>query len=205
VNGAIIWDYGPRQNTIYPDKALGRAATRAAVTGSVPIGQRGAGRSATVGKMKYMPERGGQGAAFREFAGAKILVVTVLNALGALVDRSGTVVRGNLDRATGQRARTIDILAQGERRAESPPVPTENTTLTLVVTDAKLSNRELSQFGRQVHTFMARAIDPFHTSSDGDTLYAVTANRVDATATADTLAMVAGEVAWDAVLSVVES
>ena len=203
VNGAIIWDYGARKNTIYPDKALGRAATVAGAPGSVAIGTRGAGRSASVGKMKRIPELAGQGAAYREFAGTRILVVTVLNALGALVDRQGNVVKGNLDRETGRRDRTIDLLAPGERLdAPGEHGPTQNTTLTLVVTDAKLSNRELGQFGRQVHTSMARAIDPFHTFSDGDTLYAVTANRVEAAAAADTLAIVAGEVAWDAVLSV---
>jgi L-aminopeptidase/D-esterase-like protein len=154
--------------------------------------------------MKYVPEPGGQGAAFREFAGAKILVVTVLNALGAVIGRDGTVVRGNLDRATGERHRTIDIMAPGERRTGSEPRPTQNTTLTMVATDAKLSGRELAQFGRQVHTSMARAIDPFHTTSDGDTLYALTSNKVEASASTDALAMVAGEAAWDAVLSAVD-
>jgi L-aminopeptidase/D-esterase-like protein len=204
VNGAIIWDYGARKNTVYPDKELGRTAARSAVEGIVPIGRRGAGRSASVGKMKYVPEPGGQGAAFREFAGAKILVVTVLNALGAIIGRDGTVVRGNLDRATGERHRTIDIMAPGERRTGSEPRPTQNTTLTMVATDAKLSGRELAQFGRQVHTSMARAIDPFHTTSDGDTLYALTSNKVEASASTDALAMVAGEAAWDAVLSAVD-
>jgi len=51
---------------------------------------------------------------------------------------------------------------------------------------------------------MARAIDPFQTLQDGDTLFAVTSNAVEATASADTLAIVASEVAWDAVLSIVE-
>jgi L-aminopeptidase/D-esterase-like protein len=202
VNGAIIWDYGARQNRLYPDRELGRAAVRAAVPGQVALGRRGAGRSASVGKMRFVPEAGGQGAACLQFAGANILVVTVVNALGAVIGRDGTVVRGNLDRETGVRARTIDILAP-DYVAARPEAPTTNTTLTLVATDAKLSNRELTQFGRQVHTAMARAIDPFHTSSDGDTLYAATSNQVQADATPDVLAMVAAEVAWDAVLSAV--
>jgi L-aminopeptidase/D-esterase-like protein len=48
---------------------------------------------------------------------------------------------------------------------------------------------------------MARSIDPFHTSSDGDTLYAATSNQAQANTSPDILGMVAGEVAWDAVLS----
>src|SRR5262249_9169909 len=50
VRGAIIFDYGPRQNAIYPDKALGRAALKAARTGVFPLGRHGAGCSATAGK-----------------------------------------------------------------------------------------------------------------------------------------------------------
>ncbi|MGE0598944.1 MAG: P1 family peptidase [Dehalococcoidia bacterium] len=204
VNGAIIWDYVFRQNTIYPDKALGRAATAAAVPGVVPIGQRGAGRSATVGKVKFPGERGGQGAAFREFAGAKILVVTVMNAVGAILDREGKVVRGNLDPATGVRHRSVDILIPPRDGGSGELAPTQNTTLTLVATDAKLTNRQLTQFGRQVHSSIARAIDPWHTSTDGDVLYAATSNQVQANVTADGLGIVASEVAWDAVLSCYE-
>src|SRR5918912_509082 len=65
VTGAIIFDFGPRETTVYPDKELGRAALRNAVDGRFPLGQRGAGRSATVGKtfgLEYR-ERGGQGGA----------------------------------------------------------------------------------------------------------------------------------------------
>ncbi|MBK6560868.1 P1 family peptidase [Candidatus Amarobacter glycogenicus] len=202
VNGAIIYDYGKRQNTIHPDRELGRAAVRAAVPGVIALGARGAGRSATVGKMRFAPEGGGQGAAFREFGGVRLLVVTVVNALGAAIGRDGSVVRGNFDPSTGARLRSISILAPGQTRPRlEDPKPTKNTTLTLVATDAKLTGRELGQFARQVHTSMARAIDPFHTSSDGDTLYAATSNQQQANTSPDILGMVAGEVAWDAVLS----
>ncbi|MEO8538607.1 MAG: P1 family peptidase [bacterium] len=209
VNGAIIWDYVGRSNTVYPDKELGRAAAAAAVEGTVPLGRRGAGRSATVGKMRFPAEPGGQGAAFREFRGVRILVVTVVNAVGALIDREGRVVRGNRNPATGERRRSIDLLAPGQvvTAPPEPNRPTQNTTLTAVITDAKLTAGQLKQFGRQVHTSMSRAIDPFQTSTDGDTLFAVTSNQVEIAGpqvTPDLLGMVASEVAWDAVLSIAE-
>lgn len=75
-----------------------------------------------------------------------------------------------------------------------------NTTLTVVVTDATLEPDELRQFGRQVHTSLARAIQPFHTMNDGDVLWAVTTGthpRVEPTP----LGVLASDVAWDAVLS----
>ena len=50
VSGAVIYDYPPRDNVIYPDKELGRAAIRAVQKNVFPLGARGAVRSATVGK-----------------------------------------------------------------------------------------------------------------------------------------------------------
>ncbi|MBD0331003.1 MAG: P1 family peptidase, partial [Thermoleophilia bacterium] len=105
VAGAIIFDWGPRQNAIYPDKELGRSALRVAREGCFPLGRRGAGRSATVGKgISYDQfEYAGQGGAFRQLGPTKVAVFSVVNAVGAIVDRSGRVVRGNLDRETGER------------------------------------------------------------------------------------------------------
>ena len=96
VRGAIIYDYPPRQNTIYPDKALGRAALKAAKPNHFPLGPHGAGSSATVGKgFDFdLGEHGGQGGAFRQVGPTKIAVFSVVNALGGIVDRKGQTVRG---------------------------------------------------------------------------------------------------------------
>lgn len=63
VSGAIIFDFGPRSNAIYPDKELGRAAVRAMLPGRFPLGARGAGRSATAGHGAGA-ELAGQGGAY---------------------------------------------------------------------------------------------------------------------------------------------
>ena len=61
----------------------------------------------------------------------------------------------------------------------------------------------MAQLGRQVHASMARVIDPFHTTLDGDILWATTTDdgptQLDTTA----LGVLAAEVAWDAVLAAV--
>jgi 6-aminohexanoate-oligomer endohydrolase len=203
VSGAIIFDYGPRDNAVYPDKALGRAALRAARPGVFPLGPRGAGRSATVGKtFEYeQGEPAGQGGAYRELGPTKVCVFTVVNAVGAIVDREGKVVRGHLDRATGLRSALVPGVE--ERLAAGVPlrqVP-GNTTLTVVVTNQQLDRRALRQLGRQVHASMARAIHPFHALLDGDVLYAVTTAEVDEPAVDPIgLSVIASELAWDAVL-----
>ena len=201
VSGAIIFDYGPRDTAVYPDKELGRAALRSARPGVFRLGARGAGRSATVGKTFGLlrGEQSGQGGAFRQLGPTRVAVFSVVNAVGAIVDRDGRVVRGHFDVET--RARTPLLAGVEERLAQLAP---GNTTLTLVATNQRLERRALRQLGRQVHASMARAIQPFHALTDGDVLYAVTTDEVDNEAIdAVTLAVVASELAWDAVLAAV--
>lgn len=214
VPGAVIFDFRGRDNAIYPDKELGRAALRSTRAGWFPLGARGAGRFVHVGKFfgpRYM-EQAGQGAAFRQSGETKIAVFVVVNAIGAIVDRQGRVVRGNRDPETGMRTHIGDDLKDGtsrrkrelEKRRGTPSAapPPENTTLTLVVTNQVLTYRELQRLAVQTHTSMARSIHPFHTDRDGDVLFAVTTAEVDdPTLSFADLAAHATELAWDAVLS----
>ncbi|MCL4544337.1 MAG: P1 family peptidase [Chloroflexi bacterium] len=203
IAGAIIYDFRVRDNAIYPDHALGRLATRSAVPGAFPLGPHGAGSGATVGKLFWKSsrfERSGQGAAAAQIHGVRIAVFTVVNAVGAIVDRQGRVVRGFRDPVSGNR---LSLLGQLQQRAGEEPVPPEgNTTLTVVVTDQKLEIFELELFARQVHASLARAIQPFHAREDGDVLFAVATGVIqDSLLPVSLLAAFAGEVAWDAVLS----
>ncbi|HEY7268182.1 MAG TPA: P1 family peptidase [Dehalococcoidia bacterium] len=199
IAGAIIFDYGRRRTSIYPDRELGAAAYRAAAPGRFLLGRRGAGASASVGKLLVegtTSEFAGQGAAVRQVGETKVAVFTVVNALGAVLDREGRVVRGNLDLKTGERRLPLDAIGA----AASAP---GNTTLTLLVTNQALDGRSMEQMARQVHASMARAIQPFHTSQDGDTLLAVSTRTVQGGPLADAakLGLLASEVAWDAVLA----
>jgi membrane-associated protease RseP (regulator of RpoE activity) len=79
---------------------------------------------------------------------------------------------------------------------------TKNTTISLIVTNQKLGFAEVQRLAIQVHTSMARAIQPFSTESDGDTLYAASTQEVDNKDISPVaLATIAGETTWDAVLA----
>jgi L-aminopeptidase/D-esterase-like protein len=202
--GAIINDFRRRENSIYPDYALGRAAVQAAQTGYFLLGARGAGRLANCGGLLGIErsEPSGQGAAFRQVGPTKIAVFTVVNAFGVILDRNGQVVRGNFDPRTGLRRHPLDEIEERLERSEPITSPFGNTTLTLVVTNQQLSPFALRHLGRQVHTAMGRAIYPFHTAQDGDVLYAVTTNEVENSALGGiALGILASELAWDAVLA----
>ena len=204
VMGAVIYDFGSRNNAVYPDKACGRAALRAAAFGGFSLGRCGAGSHATVGKAwgpKYKGEYAGQGGAVTAIGPTRIGVFTVVNALGAIVDRTGKVVRGNRG-DDGRRASIAEGIAAKATDAEPPQ---GNTTLTVVVTNQRFDAVTLRQIGRQVHAAMARAIQPFHGRADGDVLYAVSTMQVENPRISDfTTSAVAGELAWDAVLSCFE-
>ena len=205
VRGAIIFDFAHRQNFIYPDYALGRSALQAARPGRFPLGQRGAGRSAGVGSgLDWQGEEpGGQGGAVRDFGEVKLAVFTVVNAIGAVVDRGGEVVRGHLDRQSGRRSHLKDDLEATLGPSDSGR-PIRATTLTLVVTNVKLTPVALTQLGRQVHSSMARAIQPFHTGFDGDVLFTATTDTLEMPNPSPAhLGVLASELAWDAVLKAV--
>ena len=204
VQGAIIFDYGRRENAIYPDKELGRAATRALRPGRFPLGPHGAGCSATAGH-GATAELSGQGGASRQVGPTRVAVFIVVNAYGAIVDRNGDVVRGNRGPESGKRRRAEDVVAQ--TGAYDPPQlrargVTANTNLTLLVTDQKLDPLQLRSVARQVHASLARAIQPFNTRWDGDILFAVSTQQVTNEKLDEvSLGIVASEIAWDAVLA----
>ena len=221
VLAAIIYDVGGRRfSRVTPDDRLGRAAVRSAREGWFPVGARGAGRFAMQGVF-YLGgpkadayaawSHSGQGGAFRQSGPTKVGVFTVVNALGAVVDRDGRVARC---RRNGQRGPCPQIAAMIRNHVDrtakagdgdgggAAPGPTSNTTITLVVTNQKLPFWALQRLAVQVHGSMARAIHPFATEEDGDVLYAVTTDEVDNPSLAPIeLGALASEVAWDAVLA----
>ncbi len=221
--GAIVNDLGfgtgKRRFTVATaDARLGAAALRAARPNRFFLGARGGGRFAMTGIVFGTRETSGEGGAFRQVGPTKIAVFTVVNAAGFVVDRTGQVMRCRAmhwgEKCGDIRERItkhLDSLARRPMTAtassasdssESQGGPTDNTTITLVVTNQKLPWWALQRVAVQVHSSMARAIQPFATASDGDVLYAVSTDEIDnPKLSPGELGLIASEVAWDAVLS----
>jgi hypothetical protein len=88
----------------------------------------------------------------------------------------------------------------------SPSGPLRNTTISLVVVNRKMDASELQRLAIQVHTSMARGIQPFSTMYDGDALYAVTTGEVDPPSgdpavNSTVIGAMASEAMWDAILA----
>ncbi|CCV10469.1 Peptidase S58 DmpA (fragment) [Mesorhizobium sp. STM 4661] len=217
--GAIIYDFGERRlNEVYPDKKLAQAAFRAARPGKFPLGAYGAGRFTRSGGFFGCAAYSGQGGAFRQIGEIKVAVFVVANPAGVVTNRDGEIVAGYPDSNWPKFLKTADLLAAVPASCKLGwnGVPegsdNKNTTISLVVTNQKLNYAELQRLAVQVHTSMARAIQPFATIGDGDVLYAVSTDEVIGEQDSDiapsafggmnvgALGAIASELIWDAIL-----
>ncbi len=108
----------------------------------------------------------------------------------------------------GELSRSVAMALISGRQADKTGAQsgslTESTTLTLVATNRVLDQTELHRLAIETHSSMARAVQPLHTSRDGDMLFAITTAdcHADEPSLAD-LSVYASELAWDAVLSAI--
>ena len=208
--GSIIYDLGPRRlNEIYPDKPLAQAAFRATRPGLFPLGAHGAGRFATTGSYFGCDAYSGEGGSFRQIGPLKIAAFTVVNAYGVVTKPDGRLAACYRDPRWPRHLTVSDLLrnvpsSTKEGWADLPPNRHGgNTTISLVITNQKLAPSELRRLAVQVHTSMAREIQPFSSEDDGDVLYAVSTGELTGHGTLSTtdLGTAASEVMEDAVYS----
>jgi L-aminopeptidase/D-esterase-like protein len=184
VPAAVLFDLGIGDWEARPGPAEGEAACLAASTAEGPMGNVGAGTGATVGKTAG-PEhmtKGGLGWAVVEAGPVTVGALAAVNAGGDVLDEDGTVLAGARVPG-GARTALRELLTapttDGEVRPEPVP-PGGSTTLAVVATNATLAKSELHRVAVQAHDGMARAINPVHTSFDGDTVFALSVPRVPA-------------------------
>lgn len=208
--GSIIYDLGQRRlNEIYPDKRLAQAAFRAARPGVFPLGAQGAGRFAVTGSYFGCNAYSGEGGAFRQIGNLKIAAFTVVNAYGVVTKPDDRLAACYRD-PTWPNDITVSALmrnvpASTKKGWADPPEERHggNTTISLVITNEKLAPAELRRLAVQVHTSMAREIQPFSTEEDGDVLYAVSTGELtgEGALSSPDLGTVASELMEDAVFS----
>ena len=169
VSAAVIYDLGLGSAAACPSAGDAyRAAASAGTT--VEEGSVGAGTGATVGKLLNFEGmmKGGVGIASVEVGGGvTVTALTVVNALGDVLDERGEILAGAWREGAfaGSKATLLAMT--------SAPVfgAIESTTLSVVMTDAALDKLQCSIVSRMAHDGMARAIDPVHTPRDGDCVF----------------------------------
>ena len=204
VPAAILFDLGVGDPKVRPGADCGYAAASSASSGPIVEGNVGAGAGATVGKLHGMERamKGGVGtAALTLPSGLTVAAILVVNAYGDVIDpATGRVVAG---------VRTADGLGLADARvllrtgAPRKNPFGENSTIGVVVTNARLTKTQATKVAQMAHDGLARAITPIHTQSDGDTLFALATGGFAAEADVSTVGALAAEVVADAVLRAV--
>ncbi len=99
----------------------------------------------------------------------------ITNCMGNVRDPdTGETLEGARNKNTGKFIQFEDMI---EEYVHSPRKK-ENTTIGIVATNAELSHEELVKVAQMAHDGLAMSIRPTHTTSDGDTIFAVSTGRV---------------------------
>lgn len=178
VPAAVLFDLPVGDARIRPDAAAGYAACAAASSQAPAQGSVGAGAGAAVGKMFGMQHamKGGIGSASVRVAGVTVGALIACNAVGDVVDPATGLPLAGARSADGRGLRDTRLaLLAGE-----PPHPLlagSNTTIGVIATDARLTKVQAKRLAMSGHDGLARSINPVHTMSDGDTLFALATGR----------------------------
>jgi L-aminopeptidase/D-esterase-like protein len=214
VPGAVIDDLALGDPTIRPDAQAAYKACAAASTRPVEEGNVGAGAGATVGRMLRRETaggmKGGLGTASLRAGDVVIGALAVVNAAGDVLDwRTGRIVAG-ARRPDGKgfadivevMKRTVGTVPAGGDVIHDPAL--RSTTLVAVATNVALTKTQLTKVAMMANCGAARAIRPYHTTGDGDQLFAASTRqlkRSDVNVT--TIGALAAEVVAEAVVRAV--
>ncbi|HEX2013108.1 MAG TPA: P1 family peptidase, partial [Roseateles sp.] len=143
--------------------------------------------------------KGGIGTASLTVDGITVGALVVVNAIGDIVDpANGRLLAG----ARGDDGRPLGMVA-AMLRGELPSVPLTGTatTLGIVATNARLTKAGATKLAQMSHDGLARCINPVHTVSDGDVMFALaTGGPAEAAGDLRLLGPLAAEVTSRAVL-----
>jgi L-aminopeptidase/D-esterase-like protein len=180
VVSAVIDDLSVGDARIRPDAQAAYAACTAASTAAVPEGNVGAGAGATVGKMHrgrgFGGMKGGLGTSSLKLGDVIVAALAVVNAAGDVLDwRTGRIVAG-ARRKEGGFADSVEVIRSAVSRTPAPPLDDpalRSTTLAVVATNVELNKTALTKLAMMANCGASRAIRPYHTTGDGDQLFAV--------------------------------
>ncbi len=157
------------------------AACQHAATGPVAEGSVGAGTGATVGKLFGIDQamKSGLGTAGLEFPGGlKVAALAAVNAFGDVRDPgTGRLLAGA--RESPESSRLVDTAAAMRRGVVRRGYVSENTTLAVVATNARLTKVQATKMAQMAHQGLVRTILPVHTTLDGDLVIGLATGEVE--------------------------
>ncbi len=201
---SCIFDLTVGDMKIRPDQKMAYEACQNAYPGNYQDGNYGAGTGASIGKLYGMnyAMKAGIGSYAIQVGNLKVGAIVVVNALGDVYDwKNGQQIAGLLNEERCSLRSSEDEIFGGYE-ALSASLAT-NTTIGVILTNAKFDKRELCKIAGMTHNGYARAIRPVHTSHDGDTIYALSLG--DVVADQDMVGTLSANVMSEAILRAVKN
>ena len=179
VCGAVLFDLTIGSHEIRPDKEMGYQACLNANDMKCAEGCVGAGTGATVGKILGMERcmKSGLGTYCIQTGELKLGAIVAVNCLGDVIDpKTGETLAGVLDENKKRFLNSEEIMIKefSGRKIEF----SGNTTIGVIVTNAKLTKSEANKVASMAHNGYGRTMRPAHTMFDGDTIFAATTGKV---------------------------
>ena len=202
---ADLFDLTVGDPFVRPDAAMGyEAARRAFEEPNYRDGNYGAGCGATVGKIAGMETcmKTGIGSFALQIGELQVGAIVAVNALGDIYDaKTGRQIAGLLSEDKTALRSTAEYMKSSIKAVDNKF--TGNTTLAVVITNAKFEKAQLCKIAGMAQDGYARSINPVHTSADGDSIYAVSVGEL--AADQDLVGTLAAEVVSEAIIRAVES
>jgi len=174
VPAAVIFDLAIGDPKVRPGKEEGYIACKNASSDPVERGCVGAGTGATVCKALGMDKavKSGVGCSCIDLGnGVKVGAIAVVNALGDIYNPD----TGELVAAAEINGKKIPCMSPEALAGAS----FGNTTIGVVVTNAKITREEANKLASMAHDGLAMSIRPVHTSMDGDTFFAMSTGEIE--------------------------
>ncbi len=180
VAGAVLFDLTIGDHKIRPDREMGyRACEKANVT-ECPNGSVGAGTGATVGKFlgPELSMKGGLGTFAVQVGELQIGALVAVNCLGDVVDsNTGEILAGALSEDKENFVDTEKVML--EQLNTKKNLFSGNTTIGVIVTNAKLDKAKANKIASMAHNGYARTMRPAHTMVDGDTIFTMGTGEIE--------------------------
>jgi len=205
VPAAILYDLNVGDGKIRPNADGGYKACMTAKSGAVEEGSVGAGAGATVGKLGGgKPMKGGIGTSSIKLANGLVVgAIVAVNCVGDVIDpKTGKIVAGARTADGKSFLNIMQTFRAGRGLTQNGP-PGQNTTIGVVATNARFDKTQMTKIAEMAQDGLARAINPTHTSSDGDTIFALSTGASTATANLTAIGALAADAVSEAILRAV--
>ncbi|MBW2005647.1 MAG: P1 family peptidase [Deltaproteobacteria bacterium] len=178
---AAIFDLRVGSAKSRPDKNMGYCACQEATDGKIAEGSVGVGTGATVGKFYGIEQamKGGVGIAANTLNNGLIVgALVAVNAFGDIKDPiTGKILAGaRKAKKSMEFADTSGLMRKGVQR----PIPAfQNTTIGVIVTNAKLTKQNASAVAKIASNGLTKAISPGNTIYDGDIIFTLASGEIE--------------------------